>query len=203
MTRKDPTARKTPSTTKRMILMLIAVTVIFGGVFAVKAIMSKGMNDFFDTMPQPAAAVTDWTAKQEEWIDAQQAVGTFVAINGTDVTTEAGGGVSQWRGRAVQLGQRALQLAHFGFGGCQLVRIDRLARRQRRGRRHRLRCGGGHLLLGALRGQGLPAFEAACLGVWLHASAGEQLAQQGRGLAASELLPAIRQLLEEVSPCLS
>lgn len=58
-------------------------------------------------------------------------------------------------------------------------------------------------LLGALRGQGLPAFEAACLGVWLHASAGEQLAQQGRGLAASELLPAIRQLLEEVSPCLS
>lgn len=58
-------------------------------------------------------------------------------------------------------------------------------------------------LLGALRGQGLPAFEAACLGVWLHAGAGEQLAQQGRGLAASELLPAIRQLLEEVSPCLS
>lgn len=58
-------------------------------------------------------------------------------------------------------------------------------------------------LLGSLRGQGLPAFEAACLGVWLHASAGERLAQQGRGLAASELLPAIRQLLEEVSPCLS
>lgn len=58
-------------------------------------------------------------------------------------------------------------------------------------------------LLGALRGQGLPAFEAACLGVWLHASAGERLAPQGRGLAASELLPAIRQLLEEVSPCLS
>lgn len=57
-------------------------------------------------------------------------------------------------------------------------------------------------LLGALRAQGLPAFEAACLGVWLHASAGERLAEQGRGLIASELLPAIRQLLEEVSPCL-
>ncbi len=57
-------------------------------------------------------------------------------------------------------------------------------------------------LLGALRAQGMPAFEAACLGVWLHASAGERLAEQGRGLIASELLPAIRQLLEEVSPCL-
>ena len=91
MTRKDPNARKTPSTTKRMILMLVGVAVIIGGVFAVKAIMGKGMNDFFDNMPQPASTVTDWTAKEEEWVDAQQAVGTFVAINGTDVTTEAGG----------------------------------------------------------------------------------------------------------------
>ena len=91
MTRKDPNARKTPSTTKRMILMLVGVAVIIGGVFAVKYIMGKGMNDFFDNMPQPAATVTDWTAKEEEWVDAQQAVGTFVAVNGTDVTTEAGG----------------------------------------------------------------------------------------------------------------
>ena len=86
MTRKDPNARKTPSTTKRMILMLVGVAVIIGGVFAVKYIMGKGMNDFFDNMPQPAATVTDWTAKEEEWVDAQQAVGTFVAVNGTDVT---------------------------------------------------------------------------------------------------------------------
>ena len=47
MTRKDPNARKTPSTTKRMILMLVGVAVIIGGVFAVKYIMGKGMNDFF------------------------------------------------------------------------------------------------------------------------------------------------------------
>lgn len=58
-------------------------------------------------------------------------------------------------------------------------------------------------LLGALRAQGLPAYEAACLGVWLHASAGEQLGKNGRGLAASDLIPVIRQLLEEQSPCLN
>nr|WP_295378283.1 efflux RND transporter periplasmic adaptor subunit [Pseudoxanthomonas sp.] len=75
--------------------MLIAVVVIFGGVFVFKSVMSKGMNDFFDNMPQPAATVTDWTAKQEQWLDAQQAVGTFVAIQGTDVTTEAGGVVRE------------------------------------------------------------------------------------------------------------
>ncbi|CAN4279497.1 efflux RND transporter periplasmic adaptor subunit [Pseudoxanthomonas sp. LjRoot125] len=91
MTRKDPTARKKPSTPLRMTLMLIAVAIIIGGVFVAKAIMGNLLNGFFDNMPQPASTVTDWTAKEEEWVDAQQAVGTFVAINGTDVTTEAGG----------------------------------------------------------------------------------------------------------------
>lgn len=92
---RNATARKPPSTLLRMVLMLIAVVLIFGGVFLVKAGLSKGMNDFFDNMPQPASTVTDWTARQERWADAQQAVGTFVAIQGTDVTTEAGGVVRE------------------------------------------------------------------------------------------------------------
>lgn len=57
-------------------------------------------------------------------------------------------------------------------------------------------------LIAALLSQGLPLFEAACLGVWLHASAGQVEGQRGRGLAASDLIPAIRQLLEEQTPCL-
>lgn len=56
-------------------------------------------------------------------------------------------------------------------------------------------------VLGALRAQGLEAFEAACLGTWLHAVAGERAAIQGRGLLATDLIPHIRQLLEEQSPC--
>lgn len=55
---------------------------------------------------------------------------------------------------------------------------------------------------GALLAQGLEPYEAACLSVWLHAAAGERLGLQGRGLAAADLIPAIRQLLEEQSPCL-
>jgi hydroxyethylthiazole kinase-like uncharacterized protein yjeF len=57
-------------------------------------------------------------------------------------------------------------------------------------------------LLGALLAQGMQPFDAACLAVWLHANAGEQLGKSGRGLAASDLIPAIRQLLEEQAPCL-
>ncbi|MFW0756531.1 NAD(P)H-hydrate dehydratase [Pseudomonas sp. H11T01] len=57
-------------------------------------------------------------------------------------------------------------------------------------------------LVGALLAQGMNAFDAACLAVWLHASAGERQGKWGRGLAASDLIPVIRQLLEEQSPCL-
>ena len=56
-------------------------------------------------------------------------------------------------------------------------------------------------VVGALLAQGMNAYEAACLAVWLHARAGEQQGQLGRGLAASDLIPAIRQLLEEHAPC--
>ncbi|AHL76882.1 hypothetical protein CH92_18055 [Stutzerimonas stutzeri] len=56
---------------------------------------------------------------------------------------------------------------------------------------------------GALLAQGLQPYDAACLSVWLHATAGHRLGQQGRGLAAADLIPTIRQLLEEHSPCLT
>lgn len=58
-------------------------------------------------------------------------------------------------------------------------------------------------ILGALLAQRMSAFDAACLAVWLHARAGEALGSQGRGLAATDLIPAVRQLLEELSPCLN
>nr|WP_315446768.1 NAD(P)H-hydrate dehydratase [uncultured Pseudomonas sp.] len=57
-------------------------------------------------------------------------------------------------------------------------------------------------LVGALLAQGRNGFDAACLAVWLHANAGMQQGKFGRGLAASDLIPAIRQLLEEHAPCL-
>lgn len=58
--------------------------------------------------------------------------------------------------------------------------------------------GMGDLLTGvvaALLAQGCTAWEAACLGVGLHARAGDLAAAQGeRGLLASDLLPALRRL---------
>ena len=41
---------------KRMIIMLILVTVLFGGIFGYKAVGNYFMNQFFDNMPMPPAA---------------------------------------------------------------------------------------------------------------------------------------------------
>jgi len=59
--------------------------------------------------------------------------------------------------------------------------------------------GMGDLLTGviaALRAQGQPAFDAACVGALLHACAGDEAARDGgeRGLLPSDLLPRLRRL---------
>ena len=84
-------SKRPPSTRKRMILMLIAALVIFGGVFGIKAMIGAQTNKFFDNMPQPAVAVSSANALAQKWSDDAESVGTFVAVNGADVTTEAGG----------------------------------------------------------------------------------------------------------------
>jgi membrane fusion protein (multidrug efflux system) len=86
-----PSRTRAPNPALRWVLMLIGVAVVFGGVFAIKAFFAKQTNTFFDNMPQPAVAVSSHVVKTQRWSDGGEAVGTFVAVNGTDVTTEAGG----------------------------------------------------------------------------------------------------------------
>ena len=84
-------SRRPPRPALRWILMLVGVAVVFGGVLLLKAFFAKQTNNFFDNMPQPAAAVSATIAKPQRWAEGGEAVGTLVAVNGTDVTTEAGG----------------------------------------------------------------------------------------------------------------
>jgi hydroxyethylthiazole kinase-like uncharacterized protein yjeF len=50
-------------------------------------------------------------------------------------------------------------------------------------------------VIGGLLAQGVPAYEAACLGVVLHATAGDMAAKDGeRGMIATDLLPYLRHL---------
>jgi len=96
-----------------MAWMLLAAIVVFGGVFAAKAIMAAMTNQFFDNMPQPPVEVSTFEARRERWADIAEAVGTLVADNGTDVTTEAGGVVQRIgfeSGQRVRKGQVLVQL---------------------------------------------------------------------------------------------
>src|SRR5207244_3793823 len=56
-------------------------------------------------------------------------------------------------------------------------------------------------ICGALLAQAWPAWEAALAAVWLHGSAADLLVQQGTGpigLTASELIPAVRGILNRL-----
>lgn len=90
MSRTPPPARE-PRPGLRLLVVLLITGVLFGGVFLAKAFMSRGMNKFFDNMPQPPVAITTFDAEAQAWATPLDAVGTLVAVNGTDVTTEAGG----------------------------------------------------------------------------------------------------------------
>lgn len=77
---------------KRMVIMLIILAVVFGLIFGFKAFMGKMMNDFFDNMPQPAA-VSTYEARQDNWASILEAVGTVNAVNGVNVTAQVPGEV--------------------------------------------------------------------------------------------------------------
>ena len=91
----NPDATRPPSARKRMFWTLLITVLVFGGVFAVWAVMQAGMNRFFDDMPQPPVSVATFDARAEQWSGRLEAVGTLAAVNGTDVTTEAGGVVQK------------------------------------------------------------------------------------------------------------
>jgi membrane fusion protein (multidrug efflux system) len=93
--------------------MLVGVVVVFGGVFALKAMFAKKTNEFFNNMPQPAVAISADAARNERWADGGDAVGTLVAINGIDVTAESGGVVKSIEfdaGQPVQAGAVLVRL---------------------------------------------------------------------------------------------
>ena len=99
--------------TKRMIIMLVLVTIVFGAVFGMKYMGNVMMNKYVDAMPIPAATITAGKVQKMTWDNRLEAIGSFVPVNGTDVTTEAGGIVTAIHfesGQSVQKGDRLVTL---------------------------------------------------------------------------------------------
>ena len=77
--------------TKRMLIMLIAVVVVFGGIFGFQAFKGMMIKKFMSSMAQPPQTVTALKASNSEWQPNIEAVGSLRAVKGADLSLEVSG----------------------------------------------------------------------------------------------------------------
>lgn len=96
----------------RFILMLVAVSLVFGGIFY-KKLQDWEQFAAMAEMEQPPTVIAAAEVKKESWQPALHSVGSLVAINDVFVTNEIAGKVDAIRfesGERVEKGQILLQL---------------------------------------------------------------------------------------------
>ncbi|HHJ16241.1 MAG TPA: efflux RND transporter periplasmic adaptor subunit [Gammaproteobacteria bacterium] len=97
---------------KRLILVVLLLTVMFGGIFGWKFYSGQKMAAMM-SQPPPPATVASATVKTQTWQPYLRAVGSVAATKGVFVTTEVPGQVSKilfQSGRRVEAGDVILQL---------------------------------------------------------------------------------------------
>lgn len=80
--------------TKRLIAVFVLLVLIFGGIFTWKYFQFQGMMAQM-SKPQPPATVAATEVQAETWSPSLQAVGSLVAVQGVDVSSEVTGTVSE------------------------------------------------------------------------------------------------------------
>ena len=77
--------------TRRMLIMLIALAVVFGGVFGFQAFKAAMIKKFMSTMSAPPQTVSAITAHTSSWQPTIEAVGSLRAVRGADLSLEVAG----------------------------------------------------------------------------------------------------------------
>ena len=98
---------------KRMILMLVFMTILIAGLGFVKVRQFQAMADQFAAMQPPPEAVTTIVAAREEWPTTLDAIGTVAAVQGVTVSADLPGIVERISfdsGRPVRQGDVLVQL---------------------------------------------------------------------------------------------
>lgn len=98
--------------TKRMIVMLLAVAVFFGGIFGYKFYQTKAMGGFASFRPPPVTVSAAY-AKSASWNEHLTSIGTLGARYGVEVSAEVEGVVNAIRftsGEEVEKGELLLEL---------------------------------------------------------------------------------------------
>ncbi|HQT45708.1 MAG: efflux transporter periplasmic adaptor subunit [Acidocella sp. 20-63-7] len=79
------------TTTLRMIVMLVAVGIVFGGVFGYGALRSYFIAKFLAGFANQTQTVSTTVAVTTPWQPKLDAVGSLVAVNGAELSAEVGG----------------------------------------------------------------------------------------------------------------
>ncbi|MGE3320174.1 MAG: efflux RND transporter periplasmic adaptor subunit [Candidatus Berkiella sp.] len=98
---------------KRMMIMLIALGILFGGIFGFILFKKAMGKKYMMSMGAPPVSVATMKVKSESWQPTTQATGSLRAIRGVDVTTEIAGMVTKIEfapGAQVQKGDLLIQL---------------------------------------------------------------------------------------------
>jgi len=99
--------------TKRMIIMLAFVGLLFGGIFGYQAFKGAMIRKFMSAAGVPPQTVSTAKAQFSEWQGQFDAVGTLRAVRGTDIAPEVAGVITVVHfqsGQEVQQGAPLVQL---------------------------------------------------------------------------------------------
>jgi membrane fusion protein (multidrug efflux system) len=100
--------------TKRMVIMLVLVGVLFGGIFGYKAFTGYMMKKYMAAQGEPPQTVSTIKAVEQPWQTRLQAVGSLNARRGADIAPEVSGIVSAIHfrsGQDVKKGELLLELS--------------------------------------------------------------------------------------------
>lgn len=104
---------RTASLILRMVVMLIVIGVILGGIFGFQAFKSQMIAQAIAARSNPAQTVSTTKATTSDWQERLEAVGSFRALNGADLSSEVSGIVESFAfqdGQDVAAGAPLLQL---------------------------------------------------------------------------------------------
>jgi membrane fusion protein, multidrug efflux system len=79
---------------KRMIIMLTATGLVFGGIFGFQVFKAKMIAQAMAAMSNPSQTVSTIVAAPQEWQPRFEAVGSIRAVNGANLSSQASGIVS-------------------------------------------------------------------------------------------------------------
>ncbi|MDE1462158.1 efflux RND transporter periplasmic adaptor subunit [Spartinivicinus poritis] len=98
---------------KRLAIMVLLLTIIFGGIFGYKVFEKKMVGEYFANFTPPPITVSATKSQAETWQPEIHAIGTLQAVNGVELATEVSGMVQSIHfesGQLIEKGQLLVQI---------------------------------------------------------------------------------------------